>query len=409
MRRCIIYSTLFHSLFGNLHALADSFRSYPHHNIFLPELYLPIFSTTLRHIEPLIMNIAKHWSATGYLGNFPTFWRQTFYKPRPKYDKVTRNHITPTLTKADFAPGKMMPDSHSAESICAALKEHLSRVPSEWTDTQWKALRKLKKEGLWSRSEPNATNLQSMGRCFEIFDGLFFNGLLSEYCILFFPVTERRWGYSQRYGYCELWYPDLREQWKFRSWLPPLMCDIVINFFTSTTSSERRAADLQDTLIHEMLHALFSLYTCKRDNGCCWAAMEGEVWAGHSPLWMEAGQAIEDCRLGKEQYWDDTVKRSFAIAPNLAREESMAAQVHLTGANLPPAHELARLGLDIVEIWSHIEAFRAQGKIAREDELNSVSVCFGAKKVFHWDEVLGLLVGGLAYAAGYGWGKVSRV
>lgn len=95
---------------------------------------------------------------------------------------LKEKHITPSESREDFQPGKMKLNSYSMESIRDALIDHLNRFEEELTKTQKDTMERFKYQGTWNLS--HQINLEDLRNSFEIFDDIFFNGILKSYYTL---------------------------------------------------------------------------------------------------------------------------------------------------------------------------------------------------------------------------------
>ena len=91
------------------------------------------------------------------------------------------------------------------------------------------------------------------------------------------------------------------------------------------------------TLVHEMLHAFFEIYTCGCID-CC----EGrdDLYGGHGKLWQAAACAIE--KVDRRQF--------LGLELDFGRTLSLAANIQ-SGYNMPNAATLRSLNIDITKLW----------------------------------------------------------
>lgn len=135
-----------------------------------------------------------------------------------------------------------------------------------------------------------------MKRFFDIHNAVFCNGVLTGYCVLsFFKSTRLRCENLEAFCAAEL--PGLESDPRFRIERPK--AHIVIGGGGSangrkSTIVPTRFKDYQNSLIHEMLHAVFFIYVCRCDHGCVQEFNEDlRVWSGHSEPWLAGAYAIE--------------------------------------------------------------------------------------------------------------------
>jgi hypothetical protein len=99
-------------------------------------------------------------------------------------------HITPRITREDFQAGYMKPGGYSLEDIAAAIIDNVTRPKEELTPRQMEGLRKFKYHGSWNLAQPE--DLANLHKFFDIFNDVYFNGVLTGHCKLeWFDSTAR--------------------------------------------------------------------------------------------------------------------------------------------------------------------------------------------------------------------------
>ena len=273
----------------------------------------------------------------------------------------TSPHVPPPIRREDFEVGCLKPGSYSIEDISAAILDHLDR--DELSPRQLEALRRYKYEGSWSVSRPD--NLDDIRKFFEIFDDFYFHGLLRGYCTLeLFRDTHERQGLPLR-GYCDSIGPGEERDPRYKLERPRPHIGIRVSRHIGLFD---RVSNYIDVLLHEMIHAMFFVYSCTCDRGCRekYRFSMGAPWLGHDLSFQAAGHAIEKRGLRCEwlehydKYRSDDNWGSqdcMGLIFCLARDIGMASAMQ-SGANLPNAADLRRLGLDIWEILDDLEIYR---------------------------------------------------
>lgn len=180
-------------------------------------------------------------------------------------------HVPPRITEDDFQVGRMKPLSSDLEDLSAAIIRHLvSSGEGDKTKIQLQGLEKFKTHGGWSFTD--ADNLKEFEKWFSIFDAVFFNGILRGYCQLTLFPRSRGTPWSFWDGIMEyrvLYLPGQGRDPRFRN--GKIKIDIGIQRLADTynkKSPTRKIREYRNTLLHEMLKAVFLLYACQCKNGC---------------------------------------------------------------------------------------------------------------------------------------------
>ena len=113
-------------------------------------------------------------------------------------------HKTPAITCKDFQAGYMKPTSYSGDDISKAIVHLVGHSEDELTVIQLRGIDKLRSYGVWNIYEPE--NLHDLKTYFDIFNDVFFNGVLAGYCTMSF--FSPRGGETGTSAYCLTQYPE---------------------------------------------------------------------------------------------------------------------------------------------------------------------------------------------------------
>jgi hypothetical protein len=128
--------------------------------------------------------------------------------------------------------------------------------------------------------------MEDLRKFFEIFNAVLFNGVLTGY--------ERDLHWYERtihggeIGYCRFLLPGYEMDPRFRLEYP--LGPIWIKKGRTQRDPIAKIEEYLDTLVHEMLHALFVIYACSCKNGCA-EKLYDAFYNGAS--WQAAAYAIE--------------------------------------------------------------------------------------------------------------------
>ena len=133
--------------------------------------------------------------------------------------------------------------------------------------------------------------MEDLRKFFEIFNAVLFNGVLTGY--------ERDLHWYERtiqggeLGYCRLLLPGYEMDPRFRLEYP--LGSIWIKKGSTQRDPTAKIEEYLETLVHEMLHALFFIYACSCKNGCAEKLYDAVYrrWKGHCASWQAAAYAIE--------------------------------------------------------------------------------------------------------------------
>lgn len=183
-------------------------------------------------------------------------------------------HDTPHLAIEDFRLGNMAPQTYSTGDISKAVIGYLKQPKDQLSDTQIRGLKRWKKNVTSNHYNPE--NDMDLQKWFDIFNDVFFNRILEAYCKLEWFEEEklRNAGYVDRTK-VQGEKPQVtifvlkRKEW--------LTWEIICSYM--------------DVLVHEMLHAVFAIFSC----GCnsCTEIGDRESEWGHHPNWLAAALAVE--------------------------------------------------------------------------------------------------------------------
>jgi hypothetical protein len=252
-------------------------------------------------------------------------------------------HKTSPISLEEFQPGYLKPLSYSQEEISNVIIKHISRKAEDLTDRQREGIARFKYQGSWNLANPE--NIHDLRKFFDIFNDVFFNGVLTGYCQI--EVVESDWAafrYSRELrGICTPVHPGKELDTRFRI-DKPLSIISITKWCNSEPATQRILLHLE-TLVHEMLHAVFLLFTCDCGYGC------RKIYPdmGHHIYWQAAARAIEKA----------DVVRGNLLGLNLdwCRDFIMASDVE-KGIPLPNDVVLRSLGLSIDKIWDKMKVIR---------------------------------------------------
>ncbi|CZR58069.1 uncharacterized protein PAC_07959 [Phialocephala subalpina] len=244
-------------------------------------------------------------------------------------------HDPPSIPRGDFELGRLKSLSYSREAITTAMIAHLHPgryYPEDKLPPREKqALERFKYQGSWKLG--NVDNIEDLTEFFDLFNDMYFNGLLTGYCKLVLiraGTLQKRFLESGLIGRCEPSFPKEGRDPRFQP--EKVMCTLSIaieddrRVLRQEKGSWKRIQDRLDTLVHEMLHAMFDIYTCRCEKGCR-QKLEGEGGGGHHVAWLAVAKAIERK--------DADGHRQFpCLGLDFARLTSLVGDLQL-GYNLP--------------------------------------------------------------------------
>ncbi|CZR58073.1 uncharacterized protein PAC_07963 [Phialocephala subalpina] len=202
---------------------------------------------------------------------------------------VTQLHKPQPLLQEDFRHGYLKPMSYSMEDVSKAVVNHLNVQSSEHnlTPIQKSALERYRYGGTWNLGQPNSTqNIK------KFFNEVYFNGILTGFGSLELLSPEnmiKRRGYTV-HAFTELLMPGVEKDLRYKLKTPKAI--IIIENLDANEETYRkpniRMQSYLDTLLHEMLHAVFPILTCWCQFGCA------GVHANHGFQWQAAALALEE-------------------------------------------------------------------------------------------------------------------
>ncbi|PMD59706.1 uncharacterized protein K444DRAFT_663740 [Hyaloscypha bicolor E] len=269
-------------------------------------------------------------------------------------DTQKHTHITPLITREDFQAGYMKPGGYSLEDIAAAIIDNVTRPKEELTPRQMEGLRKFKYHGSWNLAQPE--DLANLHKFFDIFNDVYFNGVLTGHCKLEWFDSTARGVRRVAWGICELELPRRARDPRFKFEKPwaPIGIRKVDGRYNKAGPSYRVERYL-NCLAHEMLHAVFVVYACGCINGCRQKAdVAWGIHGGHDDSFLSAAYAIEKVEKVNR---DAGYFGLLGLNLDLYRINGVIYKVQ-EGVNLPPDSELRRLGLDIKELLEDLAVHR---------------------------------------------------
>jgi hypothetical protein len=281
-------------------------------------------------------------------------------------------HKCPPIPLEDFELGRLKPLSWSREAISAAIVANVDRTTTKvvkgantWlhrnddglSERQKGAVERFKYQGSWNLAQPH--NLEDLNKFFGLFDDAYFGGLLKGYCRAeWIEEFETKRRFARDYecdwdGLCYPYYPGEGRDPRFNIEKPLIVITI-------------RRYPIQDcfcsiqnylvVLLHEMVHAIFDIYTCRCDKGC----KQQHARVGGGGHWVEWQTAARKIEFADGKDWN---LLRFGI--DLRRTQSFVSDVGY-GLNIPPPVELKKGFLDIVNIRKRLEENR-KGKVETEN------------------------------------------
>ena len=223
-------------------------------------------------------------------------------------------HKTAPITEEEFEIGGLKPLSCSVEAISDAIVKFLTPLyrsnchgaspPTDSTTThppsrRDKAIQRFRNRGTWHRgawSEDPKSQLEDLKLFFDIFNDVFFNGLLKGLCqfeLLSSSNMQDRVG-RPCVGCCYTTVPGTERDKRYRIEKPWALLSIREQDSHETRWRSRGflLKEYLGTLLHEMLHAMFTLYTCWCFSGCYQKGRKLRL-IGHHMEWQRAAHAIE--------------------------------------------------------------------------------------------------------------------
>ncbi|KAE8452525.1 hypothetical protein EG329_000428 [Mollisiaceae sp. DMI_Dod_QoI] len=270
-------------------------------------------------------------------------------------EQINEFHRPPLIKKDDFEAGNMDVLSYSPEDVSQAI---VAYVKDGSSSRQQEAKDRFEFEGTWNLGNPE--NIQDLKRLFHLYNAAYFNGLLTDYCHI--EVVESLWEIrraggrtSSAAGSCEIFRPGEEPNPRYRIEDPYVR--ITITQDRTNGSIYQRVQRYQSALLHQMLHAMFLLYTCVCERGCAQKVRHNSNEGAHHLSWQAAAQAIEEV--------DRPGGSMFGFGTDLSRNKSMATDL-LLGYHLSSDASLRYAGLNIIEILKYRDSSRRAA--AREDK-----------------------------------------
>jgi len=200
----------------------------------------------------------------------------------------------------------------------------------------------MKYHGTMNMAHPE--NYDDLWKWFSIYNDLFFGGLLKGFVRIEIYLEEftRERTFSLCDGYTEVKYPGRELDPRFRKEQVEVLigiCNRDNSLSNAKNPSSRmnpfkRAKLYQETLLHEILHALFYIYECN-----C-SSSPNNFNGSHGPCWQAAAERVEN-------------NGCLGWHPNLERMHSLVCDLY-GRSNLPNDAVLRSLRLDICEILSEL-------------------------------------------------------
>jgi hypothetical protein len=266
-------------------------------------------------------------------------------------------HKTSPIPLEEFKAGFLKPASYSEEDIAKVMVEHLSRKPEDLTDRQKEGLARFKYDGSWNLG--NRENTRDLEKFFEIFNGVYFNGVLTGYGKIELSNIDGLWNrfdhHSSPFAFCQPILPGHETDPRFRIDTPSFNIVLKKYYFNRPFDIKGIRTSLL-VLLHEMVHALFFVFKCGCNYGCNQRILGGysDVRCGgyHNVPWQSVAYAIEKA--------DSVQGHLLGLNLEFRREVSLAHDVSKGGLNLPNDAVLRSLGLDICALRRQLASCREQ-------------------------------------------------
>ena len=267
-------------------------------------------------------------------------------------------HIPPPIADGDFECGRLKPLSYSPEAISDALFKYISPGRchdwSKFSVRQRRAITKFQGQGTWNLGNPD--NIDDVKKYFEIFDDAFFGGLLKGFCkleLVLEPWIFRRLGIKTG-GYCTRYNPGKARDPRYQLEKPHVVITLVeyVKLFRTChpCKATARIEEYLVCLLHEMIHALFDIYSCQCENGCKQKTLRQATPGGHHMPRQFAAKAIESVNSGRP------AGTSFLLGLrlDLRREGGLVGDL-LLGYPMPDDETLKKLKFDKEELMDKLD------------------------------------------------------
>jgi hypothetical protein len=265
-------------------------------------------------------------------------------------------HKTSPIPLEEFKAGFLKPASYSEEDIAKVMVEHLSREPEDLTDRQKEGLARFKYDGSWNLGNREST--RDLEKFFDIFNDVYFNGVLTGYGKIELSNSESTWNrfnHPHPFAFCQPIRPGDETDPRFRIDKPSFNIVLSKQFFNRPYDIKGIRTSLL-ILLHEMVHAIFFVFKCGCNYGCRQRTLGGycDVRCGgyHNVPWQTVAYAIEKA--------DSVQGHLLGLNLEFRREKSLAHDI-FKGGNLPNDAVLRSLGLDICVLGRDLASCREQG------------------------------------------------
>lgn len=277
-------------------------------------------------------------------------------------------HKPASVTLDDFVSGSFHNLSYDVDVISQMIVLYIRQGNFPKQD---EAKEDFEYEGHWNLGNPE--NRADLMRLFRLYNNAYFNGLLTfngplnvdglftNICrieLIAESSAARRDGgrTSPPSGFCEIFRPGEERNPRYRIRNP--WAKITITQNKDDGNPFQRIQRYQTALLHQMLHAMFLLYTCVRKQGCAQSQQSGFQVGGHHLAWQAAARAIEEA--------DKIGGSIFGFGTDLSRNKCMAEDMD-KGYNLQGDAALRSVGLDICEILRYRDEIREENAERRKN------------------------------------------
>ncbi|KAL3421894.1 hypothetical protein PVAG01_06050 [Phlyctema vagabunda] len=281
--------------------------------------------------------------------------------PAWKYTTEDYTEVPDHWAKEHLLQGHLDFEGYSEAQISKAVVDLIDTDCEEWTATQQEGLAMFRSEGHWNFSKPDSH--EELKRWFTIFDKIFFNGVLTRNCELYW-YTAKEAAQNRNNGGKTVFFKKTSFQ-EFRHPRAQYRRPFAVIYIKKSRHTLDALGDVRDyleALLHEMSHAVLFIYSYDsiRDMG-----------TGHGISWQQIVQSI-DC----------VARGTLGLRLCFDRDDYMALEAAGKG-DLPNDVELRRLGLDINRIWTKICLERFFRRIRSEPNEMSLKILKGCRRLNH--------------------------
>ncbi|KAF8863873.1 hypothetical protein BDZ45DRAFT_761258 [Acephala macrosclerotiorum] len=294
----------------------------------------------------------------------------------PESEQHSADAVSQQIADAKFRERCLVPFSYTPEEISTAIVYFVSKSTyyckvEDLAPRQQLAIQQFKHQGSWHLGNPH--NLDDIKKYFQIFDNAYSNGSLNSYCKL--ELVESKYA-RQRVekgfdnGNCEVHEPGKERDPRYTLDRPQVT--ITIRKQDTPLKPQDSFTCIQTYLIillHEMLHAMFELYTCRCNRGCRQRLDDPSRGRHHMP-WQIATFAIDEANI--------LGRNLFGLESYSGRHRGLAADVQC-GSTLPGDDVLRSIDLMITSIRNKLKESRQKDAVkARRERISKMPIKSGS-------------------------------